>query len=134
MNPTELKERTQRPGRRSIRWCDSLFGTEAARILSRQHVRAGTSAGANCRVACRARSRADCIANLATVEAACDECLYWSQQAVEAGWVKPARVADWMKEGTELLALVAPSIHTARRRGQSAVRTPPSPLPTPHCP
>jgi four helix bundle protein len=91
-------------------------------------LRSGTSVGANYRAACRAKSRADFISKMGTVEEECDETMYWMELLVESGQLKPARVACLMKEADELLRIVIASTQTARRNAnpQSAIRNPQS--------
>jgi hypothetical protein len=50
------------------------------------------------------------------VEEEADESIYWMEVATEAGWIRPALVADLLKEGNEILANVVASIKTARRQ------------------
>lgn len=126
MNPDEFKRRTKAYGLRIIRLFEALPVTGAATIIGRQLVRAGTSVGANYRAACRAKSRADFISKMGTVEEEADETIYWLELLVEAGIVKSTRIADLKDEGDEILSVVVSSINTACRRSQSAVRNPQS--------
>jgi len=74
-NIDELKERMKRFGLAIIRLVEKMPGARAAAVVSNQMVRAGTSAGANYRSACRARSRADFIAKMG-INAAADLASY----------------------------------------------------------
>lgn len=122
MNPAELKERTKAYGLRIIRLFEALpTRGAAASIIGRQLIRSGTSVGANYRAACRAKSRADFISKMGTVEEEADESLYWLEMLMEAGIVKPERITALQSEGNEILAVVVSSINTARR-SQSAIR------------
>lgn len=126
MNPAELKERTKAYGLRIIRLFEALPTRGiAASIIGRQLIRSGTSVGANYRAACRAKSRADFISKMGTVEEEADESLYWLEMLMEAGMVKPERIQGLRAEGNEILAVVVSSINTARR-SQSATRNPQS--------
>ena len=84
--------------------------------------------GANYRAACRAKSKADFISKMGTAEEECDETLYWLELLIGSGHIKSSRVADLVREGTEILALVVSSINTARGhdRSQPAIRNPQS--------
>src|SRR5262249_15113534 len=95
-------------------------------VLGRQLLRSGTSVGANYRSACRARSKADFIAKLGIVEEECDESLYWMELLVNAGKLRPSRIAELTKEGNEIVALVVSSINPARGVRKSAIRNPQS--------
>ena len=126
MNAKEFKERTKSYGLRVVRLFESLPRTGGAPILGRQLLRAGTSVAANYRAACRAKSRADFISKIGTVEEECDESLFWIELLTDAGYIKPARVTELKREGEEILALTVASINTARRAGKSAIRNPQS--------
>jgi four helix bundle protein len=59
---TDLRTRTKMFARRIIRLYVALPKSDAvAQILGKQRLRAGTSMGANCREACRARSKQEFI-------------------------------------------------------------------------
>lgn len=118
MTTKELKERTFQFGIRVVRVVECLSRTQIARALGHQLLRAGTSVGANYRAAARARSRADFIAKLGIVEEECDESIFWMQLLVAVQLVKGVRIANLIKEGDELLAIVVSSINTARRRSR----------------
>jgi four helix bundle protein len=83
---------------------EALPRNRVADIIGRQVLRSGTSVGANYRAACRAKSRADFISKMGTVEEECDETSYW----------------------LELLRIVVASAKTARRNSspRSAIRNP----------
>ena len=82
MTTQELKKRTFECGIRDVDAAEALPSSETARALGRRLIRAGTSVGANYRVAVRARSRPDFIAKLGIVEEECDESLYWMEAVV----------------------------------------------------
>ena len=126
MNSEEFKKRTKAFGLRIIRLVESLSETRASRVTGNQLLRSGTSVGANYRAACRAKSRADFISKMGTVEEEADESLYWLEMLVDARLVNPTMVAALMKEGDEILSIVVASINTSRRGSQSAIRNPQS--------
>ena len=126
MNADDFKQRTKAYALRIIHLFEALPKNGTASVLGRQLLRSGTSVGANYRAACRAKSPADFVSKLGTVEEECDETLYWLELLIEAGQVKPSRVCELMKEGGEILALTVASINTARRGKQSAIRNPQS--------
>ncbi len=78
-------------------------------------MRSGTSAGADYRAACRAKSTADFIYKMGIVEEEADESLYWMELLVEGGIMEPKKLELMMKEATELLAITVVSIKTARK-------------------
>ena len=61
-------------------------------MVGRQLLRSATSVGANYRAACRAKSTADFISKMGTVEEEADESLYWMELLVEAGIAKAEKV------------------------------------------
>ena len=126
MGPIDLKKRTKQFALRVIRMVEALPRNRISDVLGRQGLRSGTSVGANYRAACRAKSRADFISKMGTVEEECDETLFGMELIAENGQVKPARLTNWMKEANELLSIVVASAQTARRNAnpQSAIRNP----------
>jgi four helix bundle protein len=126
MNPVDLKKRAKQFALRIIRMVEALPHNRISDVLGRQALRSGTSIGANYRAACRAKSRADFISKMGTVEEECDETLFWMELLAESGQVKPARLVNLMKEADELLSIVVASERTARRNAnpQSATRNP----------
>ena len=115
MDEDGLLGRTKKFGLRVIRLCESLPDTPTAYVLRGQLLRSGTSVGANYRAASRAKSPADFISKMGTVEEEADESLYWMEMLVEAAIVKQDLLADLMKEGNEILAMTVSSINTARQ-------------------
>jgi len=111
-----LKQRTKLFALTVIRLVQSLPKGQTAGVIGRQLLRSGTSVGANYRAACRAKSAADFISKLATVEEEADETIYWMELLTEAGILKPERLQSLMKEAEELLAITVASINTARKR------------------
>ena len=112
----ELKERMKRFGLAVIRLAGKLPPGRAAGVIANQMVKSGTSAGANYRAACRARSKADFVSKMGVVEEELDETLYWLEVCVGAGFLSSADVDELLQEGDELLAITVSSIRTARRR------------------
>ena len=85
MNKEEMKQRTKRFALDIIRLVRSLPRSPLADTMGRQLLRAGTSVGANYRAACRAKSTADFIAKMGTVEEEIDESAYWLELLTESG-------------------------------------------------
>ncbi len=129
MNKQEMKERTKRFALRVVRMTESLPRKMAADVLGRQVLRSATSVAANYRVACRAKSRADFISKMGTVEEEADESALWLELIGESGLLPPAKLETLHREAGELTAITVASIRTARSRSgnpHSAVRTPKS--------
>ena len=117
MDYENLKQRTERFGLNIIRLADTLPGDQTSRILLGQLVRAGTSVGANYRAACRAKSTADFLSKLGTVEEESDESAFWLEMLVDAERVKPSAAALLIREAGELTAIAVSAINTARKSG-----------------
>lgn len=114
MTPEEFKSRTRQFGLRVIGMVESLPRKRSADMIGGQLLRGGTSGGANYRAACRAKSNADFISKMGTVEEELDESLYWLEVLRDSGIMTPNGVEGLMQEGEELLAITVSSINTAR--------------------
>lgn len=79
-------------------------------------LRSGTSAGANYREACRARSTPEFISKLGIVAQELEETLYWMELLIEAEIVAEHLLQPLMTAADELLAIVTASTLTAKRR------------------
>jgi len=116
MDKEEMKRRTKQFALRMIRLVESLPRGRIAEVLGRQLLRSGTSVGADYRAACRAKSTADFISKMGTVEEETDESLYWMELLIETKIVEQDKLESLMKEADELLAITVSSINTARKR------------------
>lgn len=116
MDAHELKVRTKRYALNVIEFCDSLPHRKLAWVLGDQLMRAATSVGANYRAACKARSTAEFIAKIGTVEEEADECQYWLELIGEAKLASRDIVQPLLKEATELTAIMGASRKSASRR------------------
>jgi four helix bundle protein len=130
MSETDLRKRTKAFALRILKLVDALPKTTAARALASQIVRSGTSVAANYRAACRAKSPADFISKMGTVEEEADETLFWLELLEESGLVTAAKLTAIKQEANELIAITVTSIKTARRNrsSHSAIRIPNSAL------
>ena len=112
----ELKKRTKEFALRTIKLAEALPDTPVGRVIRGQLLRSGTSVGANYRAAKRAKSNADFISKMGTVEEETDESMYWMELIVEAGLMKEELLSDLYREADEILSMVVASIKTARKR------------------
>lgn len=115
----DLKLRTKRFAVAVIRFVECLPKDETCRVLGRQLLRSGTSVGANYRAANRAKSTADFISKMGTVEEEADESGYWMELLLETGKAVQHHVEPLTREANELLAIAVASINTARRRNRT---------------
>lgn len=132
-----MKYRTKDFALRIIRVVSALPKNVVADSIGRQLVRSGTSVAANYRAACRAKSRADFVAKMGTVEEEADETAFWLELLAEAELVPRPKLVALQTEADEITAIIVASIRTARastavRRfpttnPRSAIRDPRSP-------
>jgi len=115
MGQKNLKQRTKLFALAVINFVELLPKRRTAEVLGRQLLRSGTSAGANYRSACRARSAADFISKMTIVEEEIDESIYWMELLLESGIIQLRDIEALMKEANELLAITVASIKTARK-------------------
>ena len=116
MNNDELRRRTKAFAIGIIRLVESLPNDRTGQILGNQLLRCGTSVGANYRAACRAKSVADFISKMGTVEEEADESMYWMELLIESNLVPEPAVKALYREADEIVAMTVASILTARKR------------------
>lgn len=128
MTEEELKQRTKMFARRIIRLVQSLPDNTAGRALGSQLIRSGTSVAANYRAACRAKSKADFISKMGTVEEEADESALWLDLMMLERITNSPEAMPLKTEAEELTAIAVASINTARGGSrttpQSALRNP----------
>jgi four helix bundle protein len=114
MTTNEMKARTKSFALRIIKLVEALPSNRTADVVGKQLVRSGTSVGANYRAACRAKSNADFMAKMGTVEEEADESAFWLEVIVESGLMKEELVKDLLDEADQIVASIVSSINTAR--------------------
>lgn len=114
MDKVELQRRTKRFGLRVLALIEALPRTTAGRTVVGQLARSGTSVGSNYRAACKARSAAEFVSKIGTVEEEADESAFWMEM-IEGKMLKPARVQPLLREAEELVAIMGASRLTASR-------------------
>jgi len=118
MTPEEMKKRTRAFALRCIRLAQSFRRCPAGDVIGRQLIRSATSAGANYRSACLARSRAEFIAKMSVVQEEADESVFWIDLSPDAGLITRRLVENLLAEGEEIFKIAARSVKTAKRRRQ----------------
>jgi four helix bundle protein len=134
MKNENLKQRTKKFGLDIIFLVEKLPRDRACDILGRQLLRSGTSVGANYRAACRAKSAADFISKMGTVEEEADESGFWLEMLVDSRKLRLEQAKILLQESIELTAITVASINTAKKSSttkQAAVGTNNSALRTP---
>ena len=115
MDTEPLKKRTKQFALRLIRAVETLPRGRAANVIGNQLLRSGTSVAANYRAACRAKSPADFVSKMGTVEEEADEAMFWMELLLESGLSNTGEINELMREADQLVAITVASINTARR-------------------
>jgi len=115
MKHQNLQVRTKHFALQVIGFCERLPNDETSRILKRQLLRSGCSAGANYRAACRGKSKPAFISKMGDVLEEADESGYWIELLADSGKVEQAVAAPLLKEANELVAISISSINTAKQ-------------------
>jgi four helix bundle protein len=118
MTPNELKDRTKTFAVAVVKLVKSLPRDIATDHMARQLVRSGTAVGANYRSSCRAKSPADFISKMTTVEEEADETMYWLELLVDTDALAAKKGAALMDEAEQILRIVVASIKTTRGRSR----------------
>jgi four helix bundle protein len=111
----DIKKRTKDFALRVIRMVELLPKGKTGDVIGRQLLRSGTSVGANYRAARRAKSTADFISKMGTVEEEADESIFWMELLIESGLIHKRLLEDLMREADELVAIIVSSINTVRK-------------------
>jgi four helix bundle protein len=103
----ELAKRATDFALRVVRLYRALPACDEARVIGSQLLPSATSVAANYRAVCKARSRADFISRLGSVEEEADETVFGLEFWGESGVVKKDRRRDLVSEGNQLTAIFA---------------------------
>ena len=122
MDSEDFKRRTKAFALEIIQLVESLPKNRTTGVIGGQLLRAGTSVGSNYRAACRAKSTADFISKMGTVEEEADETLYWMELLLEDKIVEESLLEPLMKEADEILAMTVSSIKTARKKNNKKTK------------
>jgi four helix bundle protein len=114
VNQEQMKDRTKAFALRVIKLTEMLGWSGPLGVIAKQLSKCGTSVGANYRAACRAKSPADFVSKLGTVEEEADESAYWMELLIAGEYVKASQLEPLLGEANELLAIIVASIKTAR--------------------
>jgi four helix bundle protein len=121
MKSQELKNRTKAFALRVMNLVEELPKSIKGRAIANQLTRSGTSVAANYRAACRARSKAEFISKIGTVEEEADESALWMEPIIEDKLLPEKKVRSLHAEASELVAIMAAScISTSRNKAISA--------------
>jgi four helix bundle protein len=121
MTESELIDRTKKLALRVMNVVRALPKTAEGRVIADQLMRSGTSVRANYRAACKARSHAEFISKLGTVEEEADETASWLELLIDGGVISQKRLQPLLLEARELVAIFAASRKTAARNTRSQI-------------
>jgi four helix bundle protein len=112
----ELELRTKRFALAVIELIGRLPKSKTTDVLGYQLLKSGTSIGANCREAVRARSRDDFIHKISICEKEAAETEYWLELLLESNVAPSASCSPLLIEIRELLTIFVASRKTAKSR------------------
>ncbi len=115
MEKKELQERLKLWAIDIVKFAENLPDKSGFRTVKNQIVRSGPSSAANYRAACRAKSTADFIHKMGTVEEETDETMFWLEFTVGLSEEYRLLVSPLWKEGNELLSIVVASIVSTKK-------------------
>ena len=113
----DLKARTKKFALDVIYFSRTLPRGDEFAVIKRQLIRSATSVAANYRAAQRAKSKADFISKLGTVEEESDESLFWLECLTELSSIENTELKRLLKEADELVAIMTASRRNARSNG-----------------
>jgi|SRR5438067_70688 len=115
MTPEELQTRLKKYAYRIVKLTDALPKTIVAKIIKGQIIRAGFSAAANYRSACKGYTRKAFASKLAIAFEEIDESVFWLDVIVDLKLISSTRVELLIREGEELTKILAQSLITANK-------------------
>jgi four helix bundle protein len=113
MDDIALKKRTKQLALRVMKMVETLPNSISGQVIGKQIVRSATSVGANYRVACRGRSKAEFLSKLQNVIEEADETCYWLELIIEGDLIPKARVENLLDESNQITAIMIASRKTA---------------------
>ena len=112
----DLRKRTKDFALRVIRLYSSLPSSTVAQVIGKQVLRSGTSVGAHYREAYRSRSDAEFISKIEVALQELEETIYWFELLVESNLVSEKRLANLLKEASELIAIFITSVKKVKKK------------------
>ena len=110
----DLKQRTKQFALDVIRYTRKLPHSEEFKIIKYQLIKAASSTAANYRASQRAKSKADFINKIGTVEEEADESLFWLECLKELATREHPELTRLLIESDELVAVITSSRKRAR--------------------
>jgi four helix bundle protein len=112
---SDLAARTKQFALRVVRLFAALPNSTLAQVLGKQHLRSGTSVGAQYREALHSRSTAEFVSKLQSAQQELEETCYWLELLVESSLISERRLQPLQHEANELLAILIASVKTAQK-------------------
>jgi four helix bundle protein len=112
--PEDLRTRTKRFSLDVVALFASLPRTDASMVLGKQLLRSSTSAGAQYREACRARSTAEFISKVEGALQELDESSYWLELLLESGIATGPSTRRLYGECDELIRIFVSVVRKAK--------------------
>jgi len=110
----DLKERSKRFALDVILYSRTLSKAEEFKIIKNQLIRSATSTASNYRATQRAKSRADFVNKMGTVEEETDESFFWLECLKSLAPREHAELSRLLKEADELVSIFV----TSRKRAK----------------
>ena len=120
----QLRQRTKQLAIRVIKMSRTLPRTKEVLVIGDQMIRSATSVGANYRVVCRARSKAEVTSKLSIVIEEADETAFWLDILIETQIVSQERLQSLISETDELLAIFSSARSTIRGNKSPITKSP----------
>ncbi|MGD0259639.1 MAG: four helix bundle protein [Verrucomicrobiota bacterium] len=111
----DLKARTKKFALDAIFYCRTLPRGEEFAVIKYQLIKAATSTAANYRASQRAKSKADFINKMGTVEEESDESLFWLECLCELATRPHAELERLIQQANALTAIFVASRKNARQ-------------------
>ncbi len=113
MDQDALKERCKALALRVMSLIEHLPKSVQGKVIADQIMRSASSVAANCRAACRARSKAEFVAKLSIVVEEADETVLWLELMRDGQLLPESRIRDLLTEANEITAIMVASRKTA---------------------
>lgn len=110
MHKKDLQDRLKRFAIAVVTFAENLPQTPGMQTVKYQIIRSSSSSAANYRSACRAKSDADYISKMGTVEEELDETQFWLEFTVGLSDIQRPIVLPLWQEANELIAIIVSSI------------------------
>ena len=119
----DLRKRTKDFALRVIRRYSSLPSSTVAQVIGKQVLRSGTSVGAHYREAYRSRSDAEFISKIEVALQELEETIYWFELLVESDLVSEKKLANLLKEASELIAIFITCVKKVKQKRNDRKKT-----------